>query len=102
MKTLLYNISYLSIFFGIILLVIYFTTINNSNKCIIQKPVYEKPYDDNYNKFMVRKYKNAPSIYDLRPNTIYKKMFSEPDLILGYQSFDINENNTRAYDKLYI
>lgn len=97
MKTILFYISYLLIFIGSMFLVMYFTAINNMNQCITQKPIYEKPYNDEYNRYMARKYKNSPTIYDLRANTTFKKMFSDPDLILSYQTVDIN-----SMDKLYI
>lgn len=69
------NISFIILFFGIILLTIYLTNIyNDENKMSI----YDKKYINMMKRIKFDKF------YSKRPSSIFKKMFKLPSIWMGY------------------
>ena len=79
MNHIIHNISIILIFFGIILLTINLT--KSYNKCPII--INEKQQTTQNN------------IYQERPSKMYDKMFSQPELWMGYADFDIKNFNKK-------
>jgi hypothetical protein len=77
MNHILYNISIIILFFGIILMVIYIT-----------KATYTPPLKPTGIR---RKYNN--DIYDDNPSQIFKPMFNQPSTWSGYESVVAEEEN---------
>jgi hypothetical protein len=79
MNHIIHNISIILIFFGIILLTINLT--KSYNKCPI---IINEKQQINQN-----------NIYQERPSKMYDKMFSQPELWMGYADFDIKNFNKK-------
>ena len=79
MNHIIHNISIILIFFGIILLTINLT--KSYNKC----PIIINEKQQN----------NQTNIYQERPSKMYDKMFSQPELWMGYADFDIKNFNKK-------
>ena len=79
MNHIIHNISIILIFFGIILLTINLT--KSYNKCPI---IINEKQQINQN-----------NIYQNRPSKMYDKMFSQPELWMGYADFDIKNFNKK-------
>jgi hypothetical protein len=78
MNHIIHNISIILIFFGIILLTVNLTkSYNRCPKIIVPK----QEIDQN-------------TINQDRPSRIYTKMFSEPDIWMGYADFDTKNFKT--------
>ena len=73
MNHIIHNISIILIFFGIILLTINLTKSYNNCPIIINE----------------KQQINQNNIYQERPSKMYDKMFSQPELWMGYADFDI-------------
>ena len=82
---ILYNISLIILFAGIIMMTIYIT----------------KAYGFNYmtNKQNLRRKEPVQNIYDYRVSKAYEKMFSQPSIWLGYQDFDPEYQPEKLYIK---
>ena len=79
MNHIIHNISIILIFFGINLLTINLT--KSYNKCPI---IINEKQQINQN-----------NIYQERPSKMYDKMFSQPELWMGYADFDIKNFNKK-------
>ena len=78
MNQVIHNISVVLIFFGVILLTYNLT--KSYNKCTVIKQ-NEMNLD------------NKQDFNPDRPNEVYKKMFRQADLWMGYADFDIKNQN---------
>jgi hypothetical protein len=79
----LYNLSLALLVTGIILLTIYITKIN---------------IKENKEDYLRRK-PNAPDIYDLRPNEVFRKMFNQAPIMQKYQDYDEADETGKLYIK---
>jgi len=73
MNHFLYNISIVMVFTGILMLTYYLTKAYTPNKIV--NPV--EPEESEYNL-----------AYQMRPSQTFQKMFNEPSIWQGYQTFD--------------
>jgi len=80
MNYILYNISLIILFIGIIMMTVYITKASNFN------------YMTNKQKLLIRqnlrRKEPVQNIYDYRVSKEYEKMFTQPSIWLGYQDFD--------------
>lgn len=95
MNPILHNISLILLSVGIILLTVYITKASSngfktSDVILMEQQELEKRR---------RGLTNEENIYDYRPSKIYKKMFSEPSVWLGYSDFDETEIKNKIYVK---
>lgn len=81
MNNILYNISLIIFFIGIILMVVYITKASNNGYLTYQERQMIK---DSYLKRL--NYKQ--NIYNYRISDDYKKMFTDQSAWFGYQTFD--------------
>jgi hypothetical protein len=90
MNHILYNISLIILFIGIIMMTVYITKASDFN------------YMTNAQKILMNqnliKTKPVENIYDYRVSKAYENMFLQPSIWLGYQEFD----PTFKTEKLYI
>jgi len=80
MNHLLYNISVLMLFSGLIILTYYLSKAYN------QKTVCPRAIRDD-------KESTIDETYNMRPTQIFNKMFSDPDIWQGYESISVKHNN---------
>jgi len=87
MNHVIHNISIIFIFFGIILLTYNLTkSYNKSNN----SKFIEKEYkDDN------QEYQDNNQEYQDKPSVIYNKMFTSPDVWMGYADLDTKDNQRK-------
>lgn len=95
MNHILYNISLIILSLGIILLTVYITKASSngfktSDTILMEQQELERQR---------RGLSSEESIYDYRPSKMYKKMFSNPSVWLGYSDFDENEIKNKIYVK---
>lgn len=91
MNYILYNISLIILFAGIIMMTVYITKASSFN------------YMTNEQKLLMiqnlRRKKPVQNIYDYRVSQEYKKMFTQPSIWLGYQYFDPKHQPKKLYIK---
>lgn len=80
MNHILHNISLIILGFGLILLVVYITKASSNG--------FQTTDVINMQNNMLRQRHNDINIFDYKVSKEYKKMFSEPSIWQGYQSFD--------------
>ena len=83
MNHILHNISMILLFFGIILMTVYFTKASNNGFETTEKKNLQN----------VRRRETYQSIYDYRVTDDYEKMFIQPSMWLGYQDYDPKETS---------
>ena len=91
MDNIIHNVSLIILIFGIIMVTIYITRATKS------------PYMTR-DEMMIKQLKNKyysknTSIYDARPNKIFRRMFTQPSIWQGYQKFDPKESMTKIFIK---
>jgi hypothetical protein len=86
MNHVLYNLSLIMLFFGIIFMVVYVTKASNNGFLTFQERAM---IEDTILKRLNKK----QNIYNYRVSEDYKKMFTEQSVWLGYQSFDPDTND---------
>jgi hypothetical protein len=91
MNTLLYNFSIILLLIGIVMIT-YYITRATQDKYLSQYEILNQK-----NKGL-RSRDIETSIYDYRALNTFKNMFSEPEIWLGYKSFDPSD----LTDKIYI
>ena len=94
MNHILYNISLIILSFGIILLTVYITKASSNGFKTSDVILMEQQLERQR-----RGLTNEENIYDYRPSKVYKKMFSNPSVWLGYSDFDENEIKNKIYVK---
>jgi len=91
MNHILYNISLIILFVGIIMMTIYITKISSHN------------YMTTDNKLQMsqplRRRQPVREIYDYKISKEYEKMFLQPSIWFGYQDFDPEFNTEKLYIK---
>ena len=75
MNHLLYNISVLMIFTGLISLTYYLAKAYNKTECPTQKVIEKEPTID--------------ETYNMRPTQIFDSMFTKPSILQGYESVPV-------------
>jgi len=90
MNHILYNISLLMVFTGIIMMTVYITKASGNNYMTNKQLLM---------KSNLIKNNHIENIYDYRVSQVYKKMFSEPSIWLGYQDFDPEYQTEKLYIK---
>jgi len=80
MNHLLYNISVLMIFIGLISLTYYLAKAYNKKECPKQEVVEKEPTID--------------ETYTMRPSQIFDSMFSKPSIWQGYESIPVIKTRT--------
>lgn len=75
MNHLLYNISVLMIFVGLISLTYYLAKAYNKNECPKQEVIEKKITID--------------EIYAMKPTQIFDSMFTQPSILQGYESVPV-------------
>lgn len=80
MNHLLYNISVLMIFTGLISLTYYLAKAYNKNECLKQEPVEKEP--------------SINETYTMRPTEIFDSMFTKPSIWQGYESIPVIKSRT--------
>jgi len=83
MNHLLYNISVLMIFVGLISLTYYLAKAYNKTECPKQE--------------IMKKEKNIDEIYDMKPTEIFNSMFVKPDIWQGYESVSVKKSNNKIF-----
>jgi len=95
MNHVIHNISIIFIFFGIILLTYNLTkSYNKSNK---SKVIQKKEYNDDNQEYQDnnKEYQDNNQEYQDKPSVIYNKMFTSPDVWMGYADLDTKENQRK-------
>jgi hypothetical protein len=92
MTNILQNISILILLCGVIMLTVYITKATSVNFMTHEKILL-------MNQNMLRRRKPVRDIYDYRVSKEYQKMFSNPEIIMGYQEFDPKDKPTKLYIK---
>ena len=80
MNHLLYNISVLMIFIGLISLTYYLAKAYNKKECPKQKEIEKEPTID--------------ETYTMRPTQIFNSMFTKPSIWQGYESVPVIKTRT--------
>ena len=80
MNHLLYNISVLMIFVGLISLTYYLAKANNKQECPKQEVIEKEPSID--------------ETYTMRPTQIFDSMFTKPSIWQGYESVPVIKSRT--------
>jgi hypothetical protein len=80
MNHLLYNISVLMIFVGLISLTYYLAKANNKNECPKQE--------------IIDRESNIDETYNMRPSQIFDAMFTKPSIWQGYESIPVIKTRT--------
>lgn len=94
MNHILYNISLIILFLGIILLTIYITKASSNNYLTLEKQLLIKENNIRRNNSI----KNV-NIYDYRPSDSFKKMFAQPSVWMSYQDFDPKDETEKIFIK---
>jgi hypothetical protein len=81
MNDILYNISLIIFFVGIILMVVYITKASNNGFLTYQERLMIQDT-------ILKRLNHKQNIYNYRVSDSYKKMFTEESAWFGYQSFD--------------
>lgn len=92
MNHILYNISLIILFIGIIMMTIYITKASDVN------------YMTNEKEILMRQNLNKPesvnNIYDYKISKAYKNMFSNPSIWMEYTEFDYDPNKEIINNKM--
>jgi len=91
MNHIIYNISLLILVIGIILMTIYITKASNNG--------YLNYYKNKLNQYRNKLIRRSQTIYDYSINKEYQKMFSQPSLWMGYQTFDQKDKIGKIFVK---
>jgi hypothetical protein len=91
MNLLIYNISLLILFSGIIMMTVYITRATTNNFMTSEQKLLM-----NQN---LRRKEPVANIYDYRVSEAYEKMFSQPSIWLGYQDFDPEYQTEKIFIK---
>ncbi len=95
MNHVLHNIALIILGLGIILITVYITKAT-SNGFKTTDVILMEQHELEARR---RGLKPTESVYDFRPSRVYKKMFSDPSVWLGYGDFDENEVKEKIYVK---
>lgn len=95
MNHILHNISLIILGLGIILLTVYITKASSNGFKTTDVILMEQQELERRRRGI----KPDESIYDTRPSKVYKKMFSEPSVWVGYSEFDENDIKEKIYVK---
>ena len=89
MNHIIHNISIIILTVGIIMMVVYVTKASNNNFLTTEQ------------KLMQRRKPTDPeeTVYDYKVSKAYKKMFSEPSVLFGYQTLDPENMPQKLYVK---
>jgi hypothetical protein len=90
MNHILYNISLVILFIGIILMTVYITKASNNGYMTYHKQLKNKE------KAIVKPYE---TIYDYNVNKEFQKMFSQPSIWMGYQDYHSKEQSQKIFVK---
>jgi hypothetical protein len=91
MNHILHNISLIILGFGLILLVVYITKASSNG--------FQTTDVINMQNNNLRQRPSGDTIYDYKVSKEYKKMFVEPSIWQGYQTFDPNNIPQKIYIK---
>jgi hypothetical protein len=91
MNHILYNISLIILFAGIIMMTIYITKASGINYMTNEQKLLMKQN--------LRRKEPVQNIYDYRVSKAYEKMFSQPSIWLEYQDFDPEYQTEKLYVK---
>ncbi len=91
MNHIVYNISLIIIFAGIIMMTVYITKASGFNYMTGEEKLLMKQN--------LRRKEPVQDIYEYRVSKAYEKMFSQPSIWLGYQDFDPEYQPKKLYIK---
>jgi len=91
MNHIIHNISIIILTVGIIMMVVYVTKASNNNFLTSEQMLMRR-------RAMHPK-ESGETIYDYKVSKAYKKMFSEPSVLFGYQTLDPENMPEKLYVK---
>jgi len=90
MNHVIHNIAVIILSVGIVMMIVYITKASSNNFLTTEQILMlQKKEPENIEE----------SIYDYRVSKEYKKMFSEPSVLFGYQTLDENAVPEKLYVK---
>lgn len=95
MNHILHNISLIILGIGIILITVYITKASSNGFKTTDMILMEQQELERRRRGL----NPNESIYDFRPSKVYKKMFSDPSVWIGYSDFDENEIKEKIFVK---
>ena len=91
MNHIIYNISIIILTVGIIMMVVYVTKASNNNFLTSEQMLMRRK--------AMHPSESGGTIYDYKVAKEYKKMFSEPSVLFGYQTLDPENMPQKLYVK---
>jgi hypothetical protein len=91
MNHIIYNISIIILTVGIIMMVVYVTKASNNNFLTTEQMLMQRRAGQST--------ASEETVYDYKVSKAYKKMFSEPSVLFGYQTLDPENMPQKLYVK---
>jgi hypothetical protein len=91
MNHIIHNISVIILTIGIIMMVVYVTKATNNNFLTSEQMLMRRN--------AMKPTESDGTVYDYKVSKAYKKMFSEPSVLLGYQTLDPENMPQKLYVK---
>jgi len=91
MNHIIHNISVIILTIGIIMMVVYVTKATNNNFLTNEQMLMRRN--------AMKPTESGETVYDYKVSKAYKKMFSEPSVLFGYQTLDPDNMPQKLYVK---
>ena len=91
MNHIIHNISVIILTIGIIMMVVYVTKASNNNFLTSEQELMRRR--------AMKPTESDGTVYDYKVSKAYKKMFSEPSVLFGYQTLDPENMPQKLYVK---
>jgi uncharacterized protein YxeA len=91
MNHIIHNISVIILTIGIIMMVVYVTKATNNNFLTSEQMLMRRN--------AMKPTESDGTVYDYKVSKAYKKMFSEPSVLFGYQTLDPDNMPQKLYVK---
>ena len=91
MNHIIHNISVIILTIGIIMMVVYVTKASNNNFLTSEQELMRRN--------AMKSTESDGTVYDYKVSKAYKKMFSEPSVLFGYQTLDPDNMPQKLYVK---
>ncbi len=91
MNHIVHNISLIILTIGIIMMVVYVTKASNNNFLTSEQVLMQRN--------SMKPTELGQTVYDYKVSKEYKKMFSEPSVLFGYQTLDPENMPQKLYIK---